>query len=92
MRIIANSETPATVYTHTHTGNLVDKCTAKVESKLEKENTKKVNNKYKIRLNLSCYIWGVISLVFAFSILTKKWKEKNKKWIANKKLTSKMPN
>ena len=56
MQIIANSETLATVHTHTHTGNLVDKCTAKVESKLEKVKTKKLNNKYKIRLNLSCYI------------------------------------
>ena len=58
MQIIANPKTLATVHTHTHThtGNLVDKCTAKVESKLEKENTKKLNSKYKIRLNLSCYI------------------------------------
>lgn len=56
MQIIANSETLATVHKYTHTGNVADKCTAKVESKLEKENTKKLNNKYKIRLNLSCYI------------------------------------
>lgn len=56
MQIIVNSKILATVHKYTHTGNLVDKCTAKVESKLEKVKTKKLNNKYKIRLNLSCYI------------------------------------
>lgn len=53
MQIIANDKTLAAVHTHTHTGNLINKYIAWVESKLEKENKKKLNKKHKIRLDLS---------------------------------------